>query len=95
MDLIVDSLAAWRITHLIIEDHFPPVEKAREAIRAKVDVDSSIAYLLTCPYCVGVYAATGIVLARRLLPKQWRPVAEMLAVAAIVPFVENFDSRVK
>lgn len=93
VDLIIDGLAAWRITHLVIEDHFPPVETAREAILRRVPEDGSISYLMSCPYCVGVWAGIGVTLGRRFFPKTAPPILAALAVAAIVPFVEHLDYK--
>jgi hypothetical protein len=41
------------------------------------------AVLVTCPWCVGMYVAAGVVAARAVAPRLWGPVARVLAVAAI------------
>ncbi len=42
-----------------------------------------LAYLVTCPYCASVWLAAGVVLARRVAPRAWRPLAEVLALSAL------------
>lgn len=41
-----------------------------------------LAFLVTCPWCAGMWVALGVVAARRLLPRAWEPLAEALALSA-------------
>lgn len=93
LDLLVDALAAWRITHLVIADAFPPVDRARQKVMTWFGPDSSVTYLVQCPYCVGVYAGAAVAAARMLAPRAWRQAGWALAVAAAVPFIEALDER--
>lgn len=44
---------------------------------------SKLAYWITCPWCLGVWVAAGVVIARRVAPRVWDPVARLLALSAI------------
>lgn len=93
LDLLVDVLAAWRLTHFIIADAFPPVDRARQKVMMFFGPDSSVTYLVQCPYCVGVYAGAAVTVARMVAPRVWRRAGWALAVAAAVPFIEALDER--
>jgi hypothetical protein len=41
-----------------------------------------VAELLTCRWCVSVWVALGVVVARRVAPRAWRPVAVVLALSS-------------
>lgn len=50
-----------------------------------------LAALLICPWCISIYAATAVVLARRLAPRAWEPAARMLALSATTGFLAGLD----
>lgn len=52
--LFVRSLAAWRLTGLVVEDEV--TRPLREAAQRRWP-DSKISYLATCPRCVSVWAS--------------------------------------
>lgn len=95
IDLLVDALATYRLTRLAVVDTFPPVKALRERIveqhtRQWPDGEGGynvepdwLAELIGCPYCSSVWLAFGVVAARALFPKQWKPVATALAFAAV------------
>lgn len=39
--------------------------------------------LIGCPWCAGMWVAFGVVLARRVAPRAWSPVARALALSAV------------
>ena len=88
LELAVDALATWRLTHLIVEDVFPPIAAAREAVIERFGPDSSVSYLVSCIFCTGVWVAIGVSAARTIAPKRWHPASRMLAIAAAAPLVE-------
>lgn len=88
-DLATDGLAAWRLTHLVTADVFPPVEHAREQIMGRFGPDSPVSYLVTCPYCVGVWAGLAIAVARKVAPRQWRWLSQALAFATVAALIEE------
>ena len=56
-------LAAFRVTRLLVADEFPPVAAPREWITRRFGPDSSVAYLVHCPWCTGAYVSAGLVAA--------------------------------
>lgn len=95
LDLVEDSLAVWRLTHLVVEDVFPPVEKARNRIKIRFGVDHPAAYLVSCMACSGIWVALVAAIARRAAPGLWRPAARLLATAAAAPLVEAALNRLE
>jgi hypothetical protein len=53
--LVVMALAVARLTGLITEDKI--TEGIRERLLDRLDEDSKLAYLITCPWCVSIYLA--------------------------------------
>ena len=56
------------------------------------DDPPKLAYLITCPFCVSVYVAAGVVVARSLVPWAWRPVARAAALAGVVALIAEAQS---
>lgn len=99
-DTVVDVAAAWRITRLVTRDALTEglrkkVERWDRArsdlptVRARYGEDITemggpVAYLVHCPYCVSMWVALGVALARRLAPLQWDRAARVLATSAAV-----------
>lgn len=54
------ALVVFRVTRLLTADGFPPVAKVRDRIETRYE-DRWPAYLATCPWCVSVYVAAGVV----------------------------------
>jgi hypothetical protein len=102
-DVVVDALAAARVTRLVTTDTFPPIRMAREWFLDKVDPGKvrdvngaeppALAELITCNWCTGVWVAFGVVAARRAVPALWGPVAEALAVAMVVGQVAGWSQQ--
>ncbi len=87
MTLVVDALACFRLTRLVIEDDItaPLREKVKHAAMREVDspgLAAKIETLLSCPWCVSVYVGFGIVVLRRAAPRLWGPIATALALSA-------------
>jgi len=75
--VLLTMLAVHRVTRLVVADEFPPVRAPREAIQDWFgEYDSrgnlvggrrlggfgrSVAYLVTCPWCMSVWVGGGIV----------------------------------
>lgn len=60
-DVAVTALAAFRITRLATLDDFPPVELARTRIIEWAGKDSSLAKLVSCPWCSGWWISLAVV----------------------------------
>jgi hypothetical protein len=58
--VVLVLLATYRITRLLVADEFPPIRAPREWISDRWP-NSSVAYLVNCPWCTGAYVAAGIV----------------------------------
>lgn len=56
-DLIAILLAIYYITYLVTRSEFPLMKWARDGITDRVKEDGSIAYLVTCPFCVGFWVS--------------------------------------
>jgi Protein of unknown function (DUF1360) len=84
VDLAVDALAVYRLTRLATVDTFPVAAAARERVTrwARETDRASIEELIHCPWCIGFWIATGVVLARAGLPRSWSPAARALALSA-------------
>ena len=89
LDDIVDALATHRLTKLVIDDYI--TEPLREKVYEKFGdpEDSKISYLVTCPWCVSIYAGAAVVAARTIAPKAWRPLAYVLAFSSVTGWVEE------
>lgn len=83
MNDLVDCLAVFRLARLATEDVI--TEPAREQLHAKLTLGghTKIAYLITCPWCASMYIGAGVVIARRVAPRVWGPVAAALAFSAV------------
>ena len=83
----MDALAVARVTRLINEDRVPfgPV---RDAILARASRDegglgssSRLAELITCPWCMSMWVAGGVLVVRRT--RAWRTLALVLAASEV------------
>jgi len=80
--LAVDALATYRLTRLVVEDEI--TAPIRNRVWERHDpADSKIGYLLTCPWCVSIWAGAAVVTARHIAPATWEPVARMLTASAV------------
>ena len=86
---IVDALAVHRLTKLVIDDYI--TEPLRDKVYEKFGdpADSKISYLVTCPWCVSMYVGFGVVAARTIAPKVWRPLSYALAFSSVTGWVEE------
>lgn len=100
-DDLVDALAVYRITRMIVEDRVP-FGWARDRIRARAfaaqeaggpgEKDPYFVELLECPWCASVWVAAGVLAVRRL--PGWRPLAQVLAASAAAGLASSWvESR--
>ncbi len=66
------------------------VPSAQEAVDAEAD-PPSVARLITCRWCAGVWIAAGVVAARHVTPRAWEPVARASALSAVAVLVSRFE----
>ena len=99
-EAVVDIGATWRLTRLVTRDALTEglrtkVQRWEKARKPAVDVrerygqditdmGGPLSYLVNCPYCVSMWMALGVALARRAAPLQWDRAARVLATSAAV-----------
>jgi len=84
---LVDALAAYRLTRLVVQDDFPPVARARDLVKEAAGPTSSVTQMLECPWCSGFWVSALVVAARGWLPRVWAPAASALALSAVTGIV--------
>lgn len=89
LDLAVDAVATYRITHLIVEDTIP-FGKARSWIQDR-SPNSLLAEWVTCPWCVSMWVGAGVVTARALLPGFWDRMGAVLAVSGVTGLLATWE----
>jgi hypothetical protein len=86
VELVIDAAAAARLTRLVVSDFGPPPwARLRDGARRRLRASRFAAWdeALDCGWCTGVYVAAGVMLARRVAPRGWAPVARGLACAEV------------
>lgn len=88
LELLVDAAAAARITRWIVSDFGPPPwDQLRGRFRQRLQERGGHAAIWAdgteCGWCVGIYAAAGVMLARRVAPRLWPVAARWLACAEV------------
>lgn len=81
-DLVVDALAAHRLTRLWQDDEVWPAKEAREAFKRWAG-DSRWADLASCPWCASVWIAAAVLVLRHRFPRAWPLAARVLASSAV------------
>ena len=118
MTFLIDLLAGFRLTRLIVADKLTaynrewiirdsyarrgdsqarmliPVTATDWTARAQDDgLDAPrLAQWISCSWCAGFACAVFVVLARRLAPRAWQPVAEALAISAAVGLARTAET---
>lgn len=82
----ISALAAYRLTKLVLEDEI--TRDFREKIQNFLDkrpgkVSEKALYLLSCPWCVGFWAAVSLEILRKTAPKTHDFTSNVLASSAI------------
>lgn len=88
VDLVVDIVATYRLTRLIIDDRL--TEELREIIYSKFPpTTTKIGYILGCRWCMSIWAGAAIFGLRKLSPQTADYVSGVLASSAIVGVVSD------
>lgn len=100
--LVLDGLAVYRITRLIVKDTFPPVKRVREAVetwaiqpaqrRSPIE-GHALGELVSCPHCMGFWVAAAVVAARLVAPRWWDPIGKAFALAGVVSLVAEVEAH--
>ncbi len=83
--LILEILATLRLTRLIIEDYL--VDDIRQWILNKFPNNTKVRYFFTCPWCVSIWVATGLLVIKRVYPEIYKELVTMLALSAATGIV--------
>lgn len=88
IDLVVDALSVYRLTRLLTLDSLPPVKHARDKVLDRWG-ESEWSELAVCPWCLSVWLAAGVVVARLVTPRAWTPAARVLAFSAVTGLLSS------
>jgi hypothetical protein len=100
-DVVRIGLASYKIGRLVAKDEVTswvraPVTRDAEASEPKPQgVQRALGELVTCPYCVGVWAASGLSYALVLYPRQTRLVTTVFGAQAVADFLNAAFVRLK
>jgi hypothetical protein len=94
VQLLVDGLAAYRLTRLVTVDTLPVAVAVRERLTrwSRRSGHTAVAELVECPWCIGFWVALGVVVLRRMSDRTWPSAARTLAVSTIVGIVAAYLS---
>jgi len=85
-EAVIDVAATARLTRLVIEDEITRElrEKAFLALQ-KIDhpISAKLQYLLTCPWCVSIYAGAALLTLRVISPSTAKIVNTALAASQV------------
>jgi hypothetical protein len=83
LDLVVDTLASYRLTKLIRDDMI--TEPFRESVYSRFGPpgESKVSYLVNCPWCMSIWFGVALALARRQRLAAAQVVARGLALSAL------------
>lgn len=89
---IIDALATYRLTKLVIDDEI--TAEAREKLEDHLSahpgkLSDKVSYLITCPWCVSIWAGAGVKVLRLASPKAANVVSGFLAASAITGLIYN------
>lgn len=88
---IIYALAGYRITRAVIEDVI--FESLRNRIWERFPPHKGLGYLITCPWCTGVYVATLLTTGYILIPSVMSIIATLLALAASIGIISKLLDR--
>jgi uncharacterized protein DUF1360 len=100
-DVVRIGLASYKIGRLVAKDEVTswvraPVTRDADASEPKPQgVERALGELVTCPYCVGVWAASGLSYALVLYPRQTRLVTTIFGAQAVAEFLNAAFVKLK
>lgn len=99
-ELVIDALAVHRLTRMVIEDRVPfgwirssIVRRAYARQGNNLSAQPYVAELLSCPWCVSIWVAFGVAVARRGAPRVWRPLAQVLAASSVTGLLAGWEEH--
>jgi hypothetical protein len=100
-DMARIGLASYKIGRLVAKDDVTswvraPVTRDAETSEPKPQgVERALGELVTCPYCVGVWAASGLSYALVLYPRQTRLITTIFGAQAVADFLNAAFVKLK
>lgn len=86
VSLLLDIIAVYRITKLIIDDEI--LADFRDLVWDKFPPESTkIGYLITCPWCTSIWAGIAVFALRKLDPNFTDYLSSVLAASAVTGVV--------
>lgn len=93
VEFLVLSLAAYRLTRLIIRDTI--VDSLRNKVWDRFPPESTkIGYLISCPWCMGFWFSLGLYFCYTIVPLQTLWISHVLALSAVVGLLTALDDRI-
>ena len=104
VDFVLMTLASWRLTRLFVYDNitkfireqFWDVVKAGKGYtleKPKVGPRRTMADLLSCPWCIGIWAAATVIFFYLVTPYATYPIM-LLALSAVATFLQLLSNLV-
>lgn len=87
LKLILAILGTYRLTKLVMEDYI--LEDVRQFIFDKFPKKSKISYFFTCPWCISIWVATGLLVLRYYYPKIYDELVLMLTMSAATGIIST------
>jgi hypothetical protein len=81
LTLLSDTLAVYRLTKLVTDDKI--TEDLRDLIFEKLPRGHKLSYLITCGWCVSIWAALAIFTLRKVSPETADFLSAVLATSAV------------
>lgn len=81
LTLLSDTLAVYRLTKLVTDDKL--TEDLRDLVFDKFPAGHKLRYLITCGWCVSIWAALAILTLRKISPETADFVSAILATSAV------------
>jgi hypothetical protein len=100
-DIVRVGLASYKLGRLVAKDEVTswvraPVTRDEDATEPKpYGMERALGELVTCPYCIGVWAASGLSYALVLFPRETRLVTTIFGSQAVADFLNAAFVRLK
>jgi hypothetical protein len=100
-DMARIGLASYKMGRLVAKDEVtswvraPVTRDAETSVPKPRGVERALGELVTCPYCVGVWAASGLSYALVLYPRQTRLVTTIFGAQAVADFLNAAFVKLK
>jgi hypothetical protein len=93
--LIVNALAACRLTRLWTRDSLPPLPRVRQTVIDKLnegrESEHPATALVDCAWCIGFWIGAGVVAIMSVIPHVWPIVAVPLAFSTVTGWLASRD----